>query len=217
MYVGNCMITDVITIFPDASLSLAFQMMVEKGYSQLPVVKDKKLVGLVTEKVLADFTPSKATTLSMYELNYALSKTNVEAIMIKDMATCTSDTLIEDAAAIFGKRSVDAVMVVSGTGILEGILTKSDILSAFIGLIGANEPGTSRVSIEASDRVGGMADITSTMKELNVNITHITDYYDKNDPSKCEIIARVSTLDTDSLVKSLEAKGFTVLSISKNQ
>jgi acetoin utilization protein AcuB len=52
MYVNEIMVTDVITIYPDASLSIAFQMMVEKGFSQLPVVKDGELIGLITVKLL---------------------------------------------------------------------------------------------------------------------------------------------------------------------
>ena len=53
--------------------------MTEGHYSQLPVVdSDNKLIGLVTEKLLAEVNPSSATSLSVYEINYLLSKTKVQ-------------------------------------------------------------------------------------------------------------------------------------------
>ncbi|PKM49481.1 MAG: transcriptional regulator [Firmicutes bacterium HGW-Firmicutes-7] len=218
MYVNNRMVTDVITVFPDASLSLAFQMMVEKGFSQLPVVKDKKLLGMITEQVLTQFSPSKATTLSVYELNYVLSKTTCQDIMIKakDMVTCPPDMLIEDAAVLFNEKNIDSLLVVNHEGHLEGILTKSDIIAAFIEIVGTNDFGT-RIAIEAKDELGTLADISSTIKDFHVNITHVTNYYYNTDPSNGEIIIRLNTLDVDDLVKHLESKGYRIISIKKNE
>lgn len=218
MYVNNRMVTDVITVFPDASLSLAFQIMVEKGFSQLPVVKDKKLIGMITEQVLTQFSPSKATTLSVYELNYVLSKTTCADIMIKpdELITCPPDMLIEEAAVLFNDNNIDYLPVVNDEGILEGILTKSDIIAAFTEIVGTNDFGT-RIAIEAKDEIGNLAEISGTIKDFHVNITHVTNYFYKNDPSNGEIIIRLNTLDTDALVNHLESKGYRILSIKKNK
>lgn len=217
MYVYNRMATDVITVFPDASLSLAFQMMVEKGFSQLPVVKEKKLIGMITEQVLTQFSPSKATTLSVYELNYVLSKTTCEDIMIKkkDLVTCPPDMLIEEAAVLFDVNNIDYLPVISEDGTLEGILTKSDIIAAFIEIVGTNDFGT-RIAIESKDEIGNLADISGTIKDYHVNITHVSNYFYKNDPTNGEIIIRLNTLEADDLVKHLETKGYRILSVKKN-
>lgn len=217
MYVKNRMVTDVITVFPDASLTLAFQIMVEKGCSQLPVIKNKKLVGMITDQVLAQFSPSKATTLSIYEMNYVLSKTTCESIMIKinDLITCSPDMLIEDLAVLVNEKDVNAVPVIDEQGQLEGIITKSDIIAAFIEIVGTNDVGT-RISLEAKDELGTLADISNTIKDYQMNITHITNFNYKDEP-RSEIIIRLNTLDVDDLVKHLENKGYKVLSIKKNQ
>ena len=218
MYVKNIMVTDVITTFPDASLSLAFQTLMEKGYSQLPVVKDKKLVGLVTEQVLAEFSPSKATSLSMYEVNYILSKTKVEKVMLKDILTCTPDTLVEDAAIIFNEhQKVNALPVINEKGLLEGILTKSDIIASFINIVGANDKGT-RIAVKTVDKPGMIAAIAGIISKLNVNITHMTEYhYQELGDNNFEVVIRVNTLETDELVKQLEDGGYTVLSIKSHE
>lgn len=217
MYVKNRMVTDVITVFPEASLSLAFQLMVEKGFSQLPVVKDKKLLGMITEQVLTEFSPSKATTLSVYELNYVLSKTTCADIMIKtsELVTCMPDMLIEEAAVLFDEKNIDFLPVISESGVLEGILTKSDIIAAFIEIVGTNDFGT-RIAIEAKNEMGTLADISSTINNFHVNITHVSNYFYANDSSNGEIIIRLNTLNSDEIVNHLESKGYKILSVKKN-
>lgn len=218
MYVRNRMVTDVVTVFPDASLSLTFQIMLEKGCSQLPVVKGSKLVGLITEQVLAGFSPSKATTLSVYEMNYVLSKTTCKEIMIplKEVITCSQDMLIEEAAIALKDQRINSMPVVDEKNTLLGIITKSDILAAFIEIIGTKDFG-SRIAIEAKDELGTLADISSTIRGFNVNITHITNYFYKHDPDHGEIVIRLNTLETDDLVKHLEEKGYRIISIKKNE
>lgn len=218
MYVRNRMVTDVITVFPDASISLAFQIMHEKHCSQMPVVKDGKLVGLITEQALIQFSPSKATTLSMFELNYVLSKTSCKEIMLKkkDVFTCTADMLIEEAATIINRERVNSLPVVDKDGRLEGIITKSDIIAAFIEILGTNDFGT-RIAIEAKDELGTIAGISKIIKDYNVSITHIANYFYKDDVSRGEIIIRLNTLDTDNLVNHLNEKGYKVLSIKKHE
>ena len=78
MYVHQRMTRRPVTVSPDYSVSKAYQIMTEGRYSQIPVVdSDNKLIGLVTEKLLAEVNPSSATSLSVYEINYLLSKTKV--------------------------------------------------------------------------------------------------------------------------------------------
>ena len=101
MYVSERMTRYPATVMPNYSVSKAYQIMTEGHYSQLPVVdSDNKLIGLVTEKLLAEVNPSSATSLSVYEINYLLSKTKVQDIMKTGIFKINKDALIEDAAII---------------------------------------------------------------------------------------------------------------------
>lgn len=211
MYVGNKMITDVISVFPDASISLAFQMMHEKNVSQLPVVKDGKLVGLITDTLLSEFTPSKATTLSMYELNYVLGKTKVQDIMATEVTTCTVDMLIENVAILMNELDINMVPVVDSDNKLVGLMSRSDILEAFIEIIGAKDGG-SRITINAKDEAGTLAEILHIIKDFGVNITHITNF-NNNVTHVTEIIIRLNTSNVDPLVKELDNKGYEIVRI----
>lgn len=213
MYVKNKMITDVITVFPDASISLAFQIMHEKNVSQLPVVKNGKLVGMVTEKLLAEFTPSKATTLSMYELNYVLGKTKVDSIMAKDLLTCQPDMLIETVAGEMNSSDVNMIPVVLEDQTLVGVISRSDIIEAFLEIIGAKDKGT-RMTIEVPDKAGSLADIANIIKEHGVNITHITNFNNTVEGIS-ELIIRLNTQDIDDMRSKLESMGYKVIRIDQ--
>lgn len=214
MYVKNKMTTDVVTIFKDASIDLAFQTMVEKGCKQLPVVDHGNLIGAVTEQLLADVTPSKATTLSMYELNYLLSKTKVTDVMVTDMPVGTPDMLIEEAVMLMKKSNVDSLPVVEGKKLV-GIITRTDILESFLELTGINDTGT-RISIQTKNETGILANIASIIKEHNINIIHVTNYNHIGDDDDNEIVIRLASLDTDAVVASLKAAGYEILNVRTN-
>jgi acetoin utilization protein AcuB len=215
MYVSNKMVTDIVSVFPEASISLAFQLMHERNVSQLPVVKDGKLVGLLTETLLSEFTPSKATTLSMYELNYILGKTKVESIMSKNVTTCTEDMLIEDVAILMNEQDINMIPVVNSQQTLVGLISRSDILEAFIEIIGARDTG-SRITINTKDETGTLAEISQIIKEFGVSITHLSNF---NNPAThmIEIIIRMNTNDVSDIVGALEGKGYTILRIDHHK
>jgi len=58
------------------------------------------LIGIISEKDLLNAAPSDATSLSVWEINYLLSKLTVDKIMTKDVITITTDIPIEEAARI---------------------------------------------------------------------------------------------------------------------
>jgi len=215
MYVKNIMTTDVITIFKDASVDLAFQTMVEKGCKQLPVVDKGRLIGAVTEQLLADVTPSKATTLSMYELNYLLSKTKVRDIMVTDMPVGRPDMLIEEAVVQMKENDVDSLPIVEDDKLV-GIITRTDILESFLELTGINDTGT-RISLRTKNETGILANIASIIKEHNLNIVHVTNYNRIGGHDDNEIVIRLASLDTDEVIVSLEKAGYEVLNVRKSQ
>lgn len=216
MYVKDRMNRNVISVFPEASISLAFQLMTEQGYSHLPVIQNEKLVGMVTEKLLTEVSPSKATTLSIYELNYLLSKTKVKDIMNKDVIFVKPDMLIEEAAALLRDKMVDALPVIDDHDKLLGILTRTDIIDAFIELMGINDPGT-RIVLEVKDEAGALADILGIIKEYGMSITHISSFDQNTADQKQEIVMRLNTLETDEVLNVLKEKKYNIISIHKKQ
>ena len=112
MYVKDNMVSSPITIGPDQSVSEAIDIMSENELHRLPVVDENgKLVGLVTEGVIASNTPNKASSLSVFELNYLLNKLSIKDIMIKDVITIGKDALLEEAATVLRKYDIGCLPV----------------------------------------------------------------------------------------------------------
>jgi acetoin utilization protein AcuB len=115
-------------------VSDAYNIMMSKGIRRLPVVdgEDKRLVGIVTLGDLREARPSPATSLSIYELNYLLSKLAAAQVMTHNPFTVTADTPIQKAARIMLERKVSGLPVEGEDGQVLGIITESDIFRMLI-------------------------------------------------------------------------------------
>ena len=105
----------------------AHQLMKDKNVRRLPVVKKGKLVGMITIGDVREVSPSYATTLTVWEMNYLISKLTVEEIMSKNPYTVDLEAPIQDAAQIMLDHKVSGLPVVNKQGDLIGIITESDI------------------------------------------------------------------------------------------
>ena len=98
MLIKGRMSSPVITVEPKLPIMDALELMKSKGIRRTPVMKDGKLIGIISDKDLLNAAPSDATSLSVWELNYLLGKITVSEIMTKDVFTVTEDTPLEEAA-----------------------------------------------------------------------------------------------------------------------
>jgi acetoin utilization protein AcuB len=131
--VARWMTPNPITIEDTATIVEAIHLLKEKNIRRLPVMHKGRIAGVVTEKMLKDFTPSKATSLDTWEVHYLLARTLVTAAMNPKPHTVTPDTDIADAAKLLHDRKLNGVLVVDPKGALVGIFTTTNALEALIG------------------------------------------------------------------------------------
>lgn len=129
--IKDWMTPDPITIGPDTTLPEADRLMKECGIRRLPVVENGRLVGIITLGDVREASPSNATSLSIYELNYLISRLTVGTMMTQDPITITPDTSIEAAARLMLEHKIGGLPVVDGTRVV-GIITESDIFRLLI-------------------------------------------------------------------------------------
>ncbi len=125
--VKNWMNPNVITVSPDTALPEAHRLMTEHRIRRLPVLQDGCLVGIVTLGDVREAEPSNATSLSIWELNYLLSRLPVSEIMTEDPKTVPQEATVGEAAHIMLTYKVSGLPVVDNAGTVVGILTESDI------------------------------------------------------------------------------------------
>ncbi len=130
--VEKWMTKNPITIEKDATIIEAIHLMKEKNVRRLPVMDRGRIVGILTEKMVLDFKPSKATSLDTWELHYLLAKTPVTEAMNPKPYKVTADTDLTDAAKLLHDRKLNGVLVVNEQDDLVGILTTTNALEALI-------------------------------------------------------------------------------------
>lgn len=130
--VREWMTTPVITVTPFTSISNAHQMMKEKGIRRLPVLDNDDLVGIVTLGDVREASPSDATTLSIWELNYLWSQLTVEKIMSRKLLTVGPEDTVLAAAQLMLDQKISGLPVVEKSGKLVGMITESDIFRMLV-------------------------------------------------------------------------------------
>ncbi|MGB8981275.1 MAG: CBS and ACT domain-containing protein [Anaerolineales bacterium] len=163
MFVGERMSRPVISVLPDSPVNEVLAMFKKEHIRRAPVIKNGKMVGIVSESDLLNASPSQVTSLSVWELNYLISKVTVKDVMSKKVVTVDKDTPIEEAARIMADQKIGGIPVVS-SGKVVGIITETDLFKAFLELMGARQKAT-RVTATIPDRPGELAKITKAIAE----------------------------------------------------
>lgn len=206
MYVREYMSTPVITTDPDTLMLDAQKLMKEHRIRRLPVVDKKdKLVGLVTQDRLREVSPSPATSLSVWELNYLLAKMKVKDVMVKNVTTVTPDTTIEEAASLGQNKNIGTLPVVD-KGKLVGIVTTTDMFKILTQVLGFGQPGT-RIHIHKCGR--GHPLFPKVLETINKHGVGIRAMFPVTPPGEGheDTIIHLDDGNVPALVKDLEALG----------
>lgn len=131
MRVGDFMTTPVTVIHKHTPVLDAYNQMMRGGIRRLPVVDGPCLVGIVSLGDLREARPSPATSLSIYELNYLLSKLTVGQVMTHTPITVTVEMPLKEAAALMLAHKIGGLPVVDAQERPIGIITESDFFRLF--------------------------------------------------------------------------------------
>lgn len=200
MLVGERMSHPVITVPPDMPIAEALNMMRREHIRRAPVVKEGKLLGIISEKDLLNASPSPVTSLSIWELNYLLSKVTVKEVMTTHVLCVTEDTPIEEAARIMADNKVGGLPVLRDDHIV-GIITETDLFKIFLELMGAREKGV-RASVLVVDQPGQLAKLSQTIANLGGNIVALGTFAGE-DPTNRLVTFKVSGVEESKLREAL--------------
>lgn len=192
----------VLTVRPGTPIQDALQLMRTEHIRRAPVVDEQgRLVGIVSERDLLHASPSEATSLSIWEVHYLLSKITVDRIMAKDVLTVTEDTPIEEAARIMADNKIGGLPVLRGTEVV-GIVTETDLFKVFLELLGAREAGV-RLSALVADRTGELAKLTSAITKAGGNILALVVFLGESTENRL-VTAKVEGIEQAALRKIVE-------------
>jgi acetoin utilization protein AcuB len=200
MLVGERMSHPIISIAPDMPVHDALDMFRREHIRRAPVVKDGKLIGIVSDHDLLNASPSPATSLSVWEMNYLLSKITVSEVMTKKVLTVNENTPIEEAARIMADNKVGGLPVMRDSHVV-GIITETDLFKIFLELMGARERGI-RVTALIDEKPGQLAKITEAIAEAGGNFVAFGQFSGE-DPSTRLVTFKVDGIKKEAVKKAI--------------
>ena len=204
MLVKDRMTPNPATITPDTSFPDAFRIIREKRIRHLPVVdKKRKLVGIVAQTDLLHASPSAATTLSVFEINYLLANLHVREVMSSPPITVSEHAPLEEAARVMVENKIGCLPVMRD-GVLIGMITETDIFETFVEVLGGREASL-RVTVLVPDVRGELARVAGVIAGLGGNICSVA-RFESEDPEQCYITFRLEGVDEEALIPVLAAE-----------
>ncbi len=203
MNVWYWMTKKIFTVNPDDYLSDAIVLMREQRIKHLPVLKNGRLKGIISDRDIKEYTPSKATSLDIHELHYLLATTKIKQIMKTKVIFTTPDTPIEEAAMSMMDENIGCLPVVDG-GQVVGIISDKDIFRAMVDITGVRAGGN-RIAVTIEDRPGSIREVADIIRLCGFRLRSILTSYDRVKAGYRDVVIRTSgNGDFKSLKQSLE-------------
>lgn len=176
MFVADWMTRKVITVEPQESVLHAMHVMRDQGIKHLPVVKGGRVMGVISDRDIKAYCPSKATALDVYEINYLLSKASVGEAMGKRLLTIAPDAPVEQAALVMLDENIGCLPVVAGET-LAGIISDRDIFRALVDISGVRHDGH-RICVVIADRPGTVKEVADIIRKHGFHMRGIMTSYE---------------------------------------
>jgi acetoin utilization protein AcuB len=209
MLVKDRMTPNPVTITEEASFQDALHLLKEKKIRRLPVLsKGGSLVGIVVQKDLFSASPSSATSLSVFEVHYLLSKLKMKNVMTKRVVTVDDGCPLEEAARIMIDYKIGCLPILK-EGKLVGIITETDIFKTFVEILGGREKGL-RLTLDVTEKKGVLAAIASEIVKHNGNIISVATFSGRDSTDRI-ITVKVADAPREALMKNLETACVKVL------
>ncbi len=202
MLVKDRMTPNPVTVTDDSSFENALHLMKEKRIRRLPIVnKEGKLVGIVVQKDLFSASPSKATSLSVFEVHYLLSKLKMKDVMTKRVVAVGEDCPIEEAARLMVDYKIGCLPIVRDDKTV-GIITETDIFKTFVEILGGREKGL-RLTLDVTEGKGVLASMASVIAQHDGNIVSLATFSGRDSNDRI-VTVKVTGAPKEALLKSLE-------------
>ena len=196
MQVKNWMIKKVVTISKNEFIMDALTLMKKFSIRHLPVVENKRLMGLITE-----------SDLRQVMIPSLMKEMRLDQIMIKNPVTIGPDESLEEAARLIYRYKIGGLPVVD-QGKLVGILTTPDILAAFIQLMGVLET-SSRLDIQLAPRPKAFEEASGLIQQNGGQIISVGMM--GKGPKKT-FLFRLKRCPLEPIIQALAKKGHRVIS-----
>ena len=198
MLVGKRMTKNPVTVTPDEFLSQAREKMTAGGFRLLPVVSQGQLAGILTDRDMRAHVGD-------------VEHTKINGVMTEKPLTVSPSTTLENAAQTLLSRKIGGLPVTEN-GRLVGVITTSDLLQAFLDVLGATDEASTRIDFVVDTEGHGLTEASSIVSQQGGDVLGLGTYRGQwGDDRVCYL--RIRALDAGKIAAVLGQKGFNVLGV----
>jgi acetoin utilization protein AcuB len=176
MKVKKRMTPSPVTATPRMNYNDALRLMRENDIAHLPIVRDGRLVGIVTKSDMLRAEPSRVTSLSVFEIASLLESVTMEQIMSRPVYAVDEECSISNAARFMLDHDIGSLPVVR-EGQVVGIITDTDIFETFVEITGGGQSG-SRIEVRMPDQKGELVRLLRVFAEAGSYVVSVAVSYD---------------------------------------
>jgi len=204
MYVKDWMTHTVHTVDIKDGVVAAVRLMHAMDIKHVPVMDHGKVIGLVSDRMLKEYLPSKGTSLDVFELNYLLENTKISELLKHEVIVCPPQLPIEEAAMEMLDKGIGCLPVVQD-GVLVGIISDKDIFKALIDITGGNKRGY-RITFVLEDRSGSIKEAANIVRAHGFGIESILSGHVATDGMRKVVIRSRGKGDGEAMCKEVMEK-----------
>jgi acetoin utilization protein AcuB len=130
MKVVDIMTKDPLIVIPSETIAQADELMAVNKIRQLPVVKERELIGIITDRDIRSFLSS--SLMSAPEAREKALRTKIADVMTRDPLTLSPDDDLQEAIELLINEKIGGIPVVDGAEGIVGIVTYVDVLRCFL-------------------------------------------------------------------------------------
>ena len=208
--VRTWMTRNLVTLSPETSVAEALSLCRERRIRHIPIVKEGRLVGIVSDRDLRDASPA----LGDADRASTLQEIRLGDVMTREVSTADPQDPIENVAQEMYELKIGSLPVVAEEDEekLLGIVTSSDVMRALVTLAGLPEPGC-RIEVRVPNRAGILAEVAGKIQDLGVDIFSVLSDPDRRSGNRIMVFQLVAA-DPSSVMEGLKMAGYEVSWVS---
>lgn len=204
MLVKNWMSKTVITLDENDSMLTAMKLLKAHDIRMLPVMKDNKLVGILTDRDIKRASASDATALEIHELIFLISQITAKEIMTKNPITIPFDFTVEETAEVLLKNKISGAPVLDEERRIVGAITQTDLFNALISLTGVGKRGI-QFAFQLEDRPGSIKEVANIIRKYKGRMVSILSTYERVPDGQRKVYIRAYGIGRAKLPELKEA------------
>ncbi len=196
MLVGQIMSQKIITISPDKRVGQALKLMQKHQIRHVPVIEHDRMVGWITSRDLREVL-----------LASMLEEIKVGDVMVQAPISVTPDTEVEEAARLIHEHKIGGMPVMEGDKLV-GVITMTDLISAFITMLGLLK-SSSRLDLLLPNRSEDLDAAARLIKKAGGKVINVALGPIQGD--KRPYYFRLEKVGLEPIVNTLKQQGYEVL------